>query len=123
MEFCQNDLASFKIVEFLQMTNFLGPVSFSMSQSSFFFYIFRPSPAASNMTNKRCSSNTEGYLDSSSNSATLKSLQQELRITKDNLENISKKREDDLDMYLKLASDSRTMYKQGFKEASLFDKN
>ena len=53
----------------------------------------------------------------------MKSLQQELRITKDNLENISKKREEDLDMYLKLASDSRTMYKQGFKEASLFDKN
>ena len=53
----------------------------------------------------------------------MKSLQQELRVTKDNLENISKKREEDLDMYLKLASDSRTMYKQGFKEASLFDKN
>ena len=40
-----------------------------------------------------------------------------------NLENISKKREDDLDMYLRLASDSRTMFKQGLKEARTQEKN
>ena len=41
----------------------------------------------------------------------------------DPLENISKKREDDLDMYLRLASDSRTMFKQGLKEARIQEKN
>ena len=39
------------------------------------------------------------------------------------IENISKKREDDLDMYLRLASDSRTMFKQGLKEARIQEKN
>ena len=41
----------------------------------------------------------------------------------DPIENISKKREDDLDMYLRLASDSRTMFKQGLKEARIQEKN
>ena len=36
--------------------------------------------------------------------------------TKDNLDSMTKKREDDLDMYLKLASDSRRMFSQSLKE-------
>lgn len=44
-------------------------------------------------------------------------LKEELRVTKDNLESISKKREEDLDMYLKMASDSRRMFTQGLKDA------
>ena len=43
-------------------------------------------------------------------------LRQELRVTKDNLESISKKREEDLDMYLKLAADSRRMFSQSLKD-------
>ena len=91
-------------------------VLFEGTITNFLFFslsTFRPSPVSSNKT-KTISINE---YDSS-----MKSLQQELRVTKDNLENISKKREDDLDMYLRLASDSRTMFKQGLKEAQ-FDKN
>lgn len=43
-------------------------------------------------------------------------LKEELQVTKENLENISKKREEDLDMYLKMASDSRRMFTQGLKD-------
>ena len=43
-------------------------------------------------------------------------LKEELRVTKDNLENIYQKREEDLDMYLRLASDSRRMFTQGLKD-------
>ena len=45
-------------------------------------------------------------------------LRQELRVTKDNLEIISKKREEDLDMYLKLAADSRRVFSQSLKAVS-----
>ena len=44
-------------------------------------------------------------------------LKEELVATKENLENLTKKREDDLDMYLKLASDSKRMFSQSLKEA------
>ena len=44
-------------------------------------------------------------------------LQEELAATKENLESLTKKREDDLDMYLKLASDSKRMFSQSLKEA------
>ena len=48
-------------------------------------------------------------------------LREELKVTKDQMEQLSKKREEDLNMYLKLASDSRRMFTQGLKEA--FDKS
>ena len=44
-------------------------------------------------------------------------LREELEATKENLTSVSKKREDDLDMYLKLASDSRRMFSQSLKDA------
>ena len=44
-------------------------------------------------------------------------LREELAATKENLESLTKKREDDLDMYLKLASDSKRMFSQSLKEA------
>ena len=53
------------------------------------------------------------------NSASLvtKSLRDELKVTQDQLENLGKQREEDLDMYLKLAADSRRMFTQGLKDA------
>ena len=51
----------------------------------------------------------------------LENLKEELKVTQSNLENITKKREEDLDMYLKLASDSRRMFNQGLKD--VFEKN
>ena len=52
------------------------------------------------------------------NSASLatKSLRDELKVTQDQLENLGKQREEDLDMYLKLAADSRRMFTQGLKD-------
>ena len=53
----------------------------------------------------------------SSTNLITKSLREELKITQDQLESLGKQREEDLDMYLKLASDSRRMFTQGLKEA------
>ena len=53
---------------------------------------------------------------SSTTGLATKNLREELKITQDQLETLGKQREDDLDMYLKLASDSRRMFTQGLKE-------
>ncbi len=44
-------------------------------------------------------------------------LQEKLEVTKEQLEAVSKKREEDLEMYLKMASDSKRYFSQQIKEA------
>ena len=53
---------------------------------------------------------------SSTTGLATKNLREELKITQDQLETLGKQREEDLDMYLKLAADSRRMFTQGLKE-------
>jgi hypothetical protein len=63
----------------------------------------------------------EGRKNTSSSSTSglsnLESLQEELEVTKEHLQLMGRKREADLDMYLKMASDSRRMFSQSLKEA------